>query len=160
MSSGVSEVSEWANEWAQQSAQSKRAVQSKQTNERCKQTDKQVAQYLHLDFWLFWPMVERCWLSTHSKKLHSRFRFREGSGGGRWEYDFWKTNIVSLSHWPLILVFLVFFIVHDRSEKNKNRSLFIRGLVSVLNLMEENRKAKKYVNIRKIGDTDLNQYAI
>ena len=61
-----------------------------------------------------------------------------------------KTNIVSVRHWPLIIVFLVFFIVHDRSEKNKNRSFFIRGLVSVLNLMEENQKTNKYVNIRKI----------
>ena len=37
---------------------SKQAVWNKQTSEWCEQTDKQTAQYLHLDFSLFWPVVQ------------------------------------------------------------------------------------------------------
>ena len=41
MSLGVSEVSERMNEWAQQSAWAKQAVQSKQMSKQCERTDKQ-----------------------------------------------------------------------------------------------------------------------
>ena len=59
-SEGVSEFSERANEWVQQSMRAKQAGPSKfnewavRANE---QTDKRVAQYSNLYFLLFWPTV-------------------------------------------------------------------------------------------------------
>ena len=56
---GVSKVSEQISErsGAQRSAQVRRAGRSKGMSERCWQTDERVAQYLHLDSWLFWTIV-------------------------------------------------------------------------------------------------------
>ena len=54
-----SEVSEQVNEWAQRSARAKRAEQAnKWAVQENKWTDKWVAQYLNLGFWLMWPSVE------------------------------------------------------------------------------------------------------
>ena len=47
-------VSKRAKKWAQQSAQAKRAGQSKRTSEQCDQTSRQTSS---LDSWLFWPTV-------------------------------------------------------------------------------------------------------
>ena len=41
----------------QQSAQVKKAVQSKQMSERCQRTAERMAQYLRLDSWLCWTIV-------------------------------------------------------------------------------------------------------
>ena len=44
-SEGVSEVSERANEWAQQRARAKRAVRSKRTSERCEGTSERTSEW-------------------------------------------------------------------------------------------------------------------
>ena len=49
------------------------AAQSKQMSEWCVQTDKFEAQYLHLDSWLFWTIVQLC-------KNHAMYQFRNLSG--------------------------------------------------------------------------------
>ena len=65
---------EWAK-WA-----SKRTNErSKRMSERCEQTDKRVAQYLHLKFWLIWTTVQ-----SHRARLGAlASRVRPSLGDGR-----------------------------------------------------------------------------
>ena len=49
---------------SEESERAKRAGWSKQTSERCEQTNERVAQNFHLGFWLIWPTVHSP-LKTH-----------------------------------------------------------------------------------------------
>ena len=49
-------VNEQTNEWVKQSAQAQQAVRSMQMSEQCERMSEQVAQYLRLDFLLFWTI--------------------------------------------------------------------------------------------------------
>ena len=55
-------VSEQASEWARRSSQAQRSTQAKWASEWVVQANKRmnerVAQYLRLDFWLFWTIVQ------------------------------------------------------------------------------------------------------
>ena len=71
-------VSERANEWAQRSARTERAVRSKRMSERCERTSEQTSEWpstLRIDFIVFQPTVTwyddaiSCYIRFRSLKL-------------------------------------------------------------------------------------------